>query len=116
VSVPAGVFSCNKYEIASPDGETETAWWAPDISCYAKIEDAYGPHDILTYELASYHLESSSGSGTVEMGSDLFIASFFAFVAATVVAAAYASTVVKGKQKPPAEKYNENAPRPPDWY
>jgi len=108
LSVPAGIFSCNKYEIAFSDGETETAWWAPDISGYAKIEDAYGSNDVLTYELKSYRLESGSGGGTVEMGPDWFIASFFTFVAVTVVAAAYASTIVKGKKKPSEEKFNEN--------
>lgn len=116
LTVAAGEFSCNKYKIALPDGWIETAWWAPDISGYARIQEEYRSYDIMTYELTAYHIESGSGGGTVEMGSDLFIASFLAFIVATVVAAAYASTVTKGKKKSQAEKYDENAPRPPDWY
>jgi hypothetical protein len=110
VTVPAGVFTCNVFEIVSSDGYTEMSWYAPEISGYAKVEDDYGFSEVYTYELTSYHLETSSSGGTVAMGSDLFVGAFCAFVVVTVAAAVYVSTVLKREQKV------DDSPPPPDWY
>ena len=118
ITVPAGVFSCSKFEITSSDGTIETSWYASEISGYAKIEDAYQPFDVTTYELTAYHqFEIDSESGTIEMGSDLFIGAFFVFIAATVIAAAYASIIVKRGQNSPEQKPDIGAPpTPPSWH
>ena len=106
VSVQTGTFSCDKYTVEYSNGWTETFWWSQDVSSYAKVVDTDGYYDVVTYELSSYSRGSGSGGGTVEMGSDLFIAGFFSFVAATAVAAAYASVIVKRRDLQP-EMYEE---------
>jgi len=113
VSVPAGVFQCDKIEIVASDGVVETYWYSVEVSSQVKIEDEYESGEIMTYELASYSLERNPSGGTVEMGSDLFMVAFCSFIVATVVAVVCASNIVK-ERRPPTRELEDIPPPPTD--
>lgn len=98
VSVPAGNFNCEKIVIYYSDGTVETDWYSIELSEYAKIQYAYASGETVLYEMSYYSTGTNNGGGgTVEMGSDLFIAGFFIFIGATVVAAVIVNKIVKDR-------------------
>jgi len=99
VSVPAGDFDCVKIRMATSDGAEEEAWYSYAILNYVKIRDTTGQAETVTYELSSYVLAHEPAE-PVEMASNLFLAMFFGFIAATVIAVVYASMTFRGKKPP----------------
>jgi hypothetical protein len=99
VSVPAGDFDCVRIRMMTSDGFEEEAWYSYEISNYVKVRDTAGEAETMTYELDSYVL-AHGPADPVEMASNLFLALFFIFIVATVMAIVYASMISKGKKPP----------------
>lgn len=102
ITVPAGQFYCTVFEVTRSDGVVETEWYSVDASAYAKVVDTTREGEVVTYELRSYTLKAEDGSDTpIDLGSELFRAVFFMFVAATALAMVYAGLIRK-RMRPPA--------------
>lgn len=99
VSVPAGDFDCVGIRMVTSDGFEEEAWYSYAILNYVKIMDIAGQAETMTYELDSYVLAHESAE-PAETASNLFLAMFFIFIAATVMAIIYASMIFRGKKPP----------------
>ena len=99
VSVPAGDFDCVRIRMVTSDGFEEEAWYSYAILNYVKVMDTAGQAEIMTYELNSYVLAHGSVE-PVAMASNLFLAMFFIFIAATVMVIVYASMSFRGKKPP----------------
>ena len=97
VTVPAGTFSCNKYDITTSDGVHETAWYSNEASYYAKVTDIYSGGETVSYQLKSYELAQASSS-PIQMGSNLFLATFYSTIAVTIIAGIYAMIIVRKRQ------------------
>jgi hypothetical protein len=102
VTVPAGTFSCSKYDITTSEGVHETAWYSGEASYYAKVTDVYYGEETVSYQLRSYELAEAPIT-PIQMGPNLFLAIFYSIVAATAIACIYAMILVK-KDGPPSER------------
>jgi hypothetical protein len=116
VSVQAGDFNCLHIRMVTSDGFEEETWYSYAVLSYVKVTDTAGQADIITYELNSYVLAHESAE-PVAMASNLFLAMFFIFIAATVMAVIYASMIFRGKkplesQTPQAESLEKGIYRP----
>ncbi len=109
VSVPAGDFDCVRMRMVTSYGVGEDAWYSYSILNYVKIIDTAGLGETVTYELSSYTLAQEPAAPT-EMASNLFIAVFFSFIAATVMAAIYASMSFRGKKPPEFQSLQPESP------
>jgi len=109
VSVPAGDFDCVNIRMATSDGFQEEAWYSYAILNYVKVTDTAGQAETMTYELDSYVLAHESAE-PVAMASNLFLAMFFIFIAATVIAVIYASMIFRGKKPPEFETLQAESP------
>lgn len=114
ISVPAGDFNCEKIIVYYQDGTVETDWYSTEISEYVKMQFVYSSGETVLYKMTSYSTGTNGGGGgTVEMGSDLFIAGFFIFIGATIVAAALAYRIVEAKKDLEENRKNPFGPPGP---
>jgi hypothetical protein len=116
ITVPAGTFDCINVRMLASDGTVEEAWYSNAILNYVKISTVVGQVETADYELDSYTL-AKEAAAPAEMASNLFIAMFFSFIAATIVAAVYADMSFRGKKPPEfqtvqAEKPEKDIYRP----
>ena len=109
VSVPAGDFDCMDIRMVTSDGFQEEAWYSYAVLNYVKVTDTTGQGEIMTYELNSYVLAHESAE-PVGMASNLFLAMFFIFIAATVIAVIYASMIFRGKKPPEFQTLQAESP------